>query len=319
MQLGGLDIEDAAIAVGRESSRLLGNERQRVGFVQQTELAARGLFVGGIAEHATTEQVAMEVGHERAHVAHVQCLLLSVESAIAPHERAGGLRPILLVRVVHRQISRPLGDADVGMRQQELANGRIEREAVRPLPRGVHHHGARAVEDVAGRHLTAPRLQHVLHLATRAARDLPEHGEDRTHGHIHVDVRRAVERIEEQHVLAVAEAFGDLDDVGLFLRRHGAQPPAVIERLDDDFVGDDVELLLHFALHILAHRRAEDIGEAGAAHLVGDHLAGERHVVEDAGQFTRRLREHALLLDDEALDGDDRRRSMLDHGRIPGG
>ena len=58
---------------------------------------------------------------------------------------------------------------------------------------------------------------------------------------------------------------------------------------------------------------AEDVGETGAAHLVGDHLRGEREIVQDAGELTRRFRMVALLLDDEALDRDDRCCSVFDH------
>ena len=98
---------------------------------------------------------------------------------------------------------------------------------------------------------------------------------------------------------------GDVDDRRLLLRRHGAQPAAVVHRLDDYLVGDDVQLLLNFALDVHVFRGAEDVGQTGAADLVGDHLRGQRQVVEDAGELTRRLRVKLLLLDDEPLDGDD--------------
>ena len=75
------------------------------------------------------------------------------------------------------------------MREQELADRRIEREAVRALPRRVHEHRARAVDDVARGHLTTAGLQHVLELTVAAARDLADDGEDRADRHVHVDVR----------------------------------------------------------------------------------------------------------------------------------
>ena len=137
------------------------------------------------------------------------------------------------------------------MGKQEFADRRIEREAVRALPRRVDHHRARAVDDVPRRDLATSRLQHVLELTGAATRDLANDGEDGADGHVHVDVRRAVERIEEQAVLAALEVVGNLNDVRLFLRGHRTETSAMVHRLDDDLVREDVELLLHFALHVL--------------------------------------------------------------------
>src|SRR5947209_8773850 len=102
------------------------------------------------------------------------------------------------------------------MREQELADRWIERESVRALAGGVHQHGARPIEDVARGNLAAARLQHVLELTVAAARDLADDREDGADRDVHVDVRRAVERIEEQAVLAALERLGNLDDPGLF-------------------------------------------------------------------------------------------------------
>jgi hypothetical protein len=79
----------------------------------------------------------------------------------------------------------------------------------------------------------------------------------------------------------------------------------VIKRLDDYLVGDDVQFFLNFALDVHAVRRAKDVGESGAADLVGDHLGRQRHVIEDAGELARCLRVELFLLDDEPLDGND--------------
>ena len=202
-----------------------------------------------------------------------------------------------------------------GMREQELADRRIQREAVRPLPRGVHEHRARAVDHVARGHLLASRLQQVRHLAARAARDFLRSTEKIVPtGTFTSMFDEPSSGSNREHVLAALEAVGDRDDVRLFLRRHRAQAAAVIHRLDDHLVRKHVELGLDLALHVLRLVGAEDVGEAGAAHLVRDHLGGERHIVEDAGQLTRRLRVQPLLLDDVAIDRDDGRRRMLNHG-----
>ena len=165
----------------------------------------------------------------------------------------------------------------------------------------------------AGSDLPATRLQQILHLATRAARDLADNREDRPDRHVHVDVRGAIERVEQQDVLPALERLGNRDDVRLFLGRHGAKPPAMVHRLDDRLVGEDVELLLLLALDVVRIRGAEDVDQTGPADLVGDHLRGERDVVEDAGQLAGGLRVQPLLLDDVPVDRDDRRRSVTYH------
>ena len=72
-----------------------------------------------------------------------------------------------------------------------------------------------------------------------------------------------------------------------------------------------VELLLPLALHVHVGRGAENVGEASAPHLVGDHFRRKRHVVENDRQLARRLRMARVLIDDEAIDGDDRGGGIL--------
>src|SRR6266550_4496168 len=98
------------------------------------------------------------------------------------------------------------------MRQQEFADRRIEREAVSPLPCCVHEHRARAVDDVTSRNLAATGLEHVLHLPAYAARDLPNDREDRSDGHVDIDVGRSIQWIEEQTIFPTAEVLGNVDD-----------------------------------------------------------------------------------------------------------
>ena len=134
MQLRRHDVENRAAAVRRRSAGLLADERQRIRLVEQPQLAPRGLAVGGIHEDATGEQVAMEVGHQRADVAHVVGRDPVLQAAV----REGGASapsdpvvpvPVALVDAV--ELPR-CGVRMLRMRQQELADGRIEREPVHP-------------------------------------------------------------------------------------------------------------------------------------------------------------------------------------------
>ncbi len=93
----------------------------------------------------------------------------------------------------------------------------------------------------------------------------------------------------------------------------------MVERFDHDVVGENVEFLLGLAVDVGVIRCTEDVSQAGAPHLVGDHFGRERQIVEDAGELAGRLwGVTLLLLDDEALDRDDRDVSVLNHRPPPG-
>src|SRR5678815_962857 len=71
VQLGRLDIENAIDAVGRCATGLLRDERHRIGFVGEPELAPGVLAVARIEEDSARDEVAVEVGDQRADVAAV--------------------------------------------------------------------------------------------------------------------------------------------------------------------------------------------------------------------------------------------------------
>ena len=66
MQLGGRDVEDSTLPVAGGAARLLRDESERVGLVQQPQLALGTLALGRVREDAAAEQVAMEISYERA-------------------------------------------------------------------------------------------------------------------------------------------------------------------------------------------------------------------------------------------------------------
>ena len=75
------------------------------------------------------------------------------------------------------------------MREQELADRRIECEAMYALPGRVHHHGAGSIDDVTRCNLPAAGLEKVLERTLPAVGDLAHNGEDCTDGHIDIDIR----------------------------------------------------------------------------------------------------------------------------------
>src|SRR5213083_2496987 len=78
-----------------------------------------------------------------------------------PHDTLDAGRPLVPMALVHTVVLADVGRANVGMRQQELADRGVEREAMHALPRRVHEHRARAVQDVSGGDLRAAFLQTV--------------------------------------------------------------------------------------------------------------------------------------------------------------
>src|SRR6185312_7197070 len=121
-------------ARARASARLLDEKPDRVRLVQQAQPAGcREVFaVAGIHEDAAAHQDAMRLRHERGDPAHVE---------VAP-ARTGGARlalihiasdrsfPVARIRRVDRELGSSLRDAQIRMRQHELADLAIEREAV---------------------------------------------------------------------------------------------------------------------------------------------------------------------------------------------
>src|SRR5688500_11786583 len=115
MQLGGLDVQDSLDAIGRGPASLLDDERERVGLVKEPELPPLVFPVRGVSEEPAAQKVAVEIGDERADVAGIHRLPVSVLPTIVAHELLDSGFPLALIRVVHRQVSAQVGCADVGV------------------------------------------------------------------------------------------------------------------------------------------------------------------------------------------------------------
>ena len=78
---------------------------------------------------------------------------------------------------------------------------------------------------------------------------------------------------------------------------------------EEDLVGDHIEFLLHFALHVLAVQAAQHAAEGALGHLMTDRLAGPCHDFDKETQVGRGI-VAASLLDQVAAQGD------AGHGRL---
>ena len=188
MQLRGLDVEDATEAIRSLTASLLREEGHRVALVEQTQLAARRLRGGGVDVDASLDHVTMEVGHQRTDVARGvgPILLLPLAVLDVVLHALGELDVVALVDGVDLAV---FGEAHVGVGEVVAAQRGVEGEAVDAVAGGVDQHGGRAVDDVSSGHLVRPLLQEVLQLHGGAGGgDTAIDGEDRPHGHVHVDV-----------------------------------------------------------------------------------------------------------------------------------
>ncbi|MNT86846.1 hypothetical protein D3C72_2271850 [compost metagenome] len=79
--------------------------------------------------------------------------------------------------------------------------------------------------------------------------------------------------------------------------------------LEEDFVGQHVELLLHLALHVLAAGAAQHATQRALGHRMADLLAGARHHLDEEAQVGRSV-VAASLFDQVATEGN------AGHGRL---
>ena len=204
--------------------------------------------------------------------------------------RRRALVPKHSVPFVDRIDAASLGNADAALGEQKLPERRVEGEDRRGgLAEAEHEHARGAVEAVAGRDQVPPGPQRALRcggsggggsswgggsrgrgggsssscsFSGSASAALAVDPEDRPDRHPAVDVRGAVERVED-HDVVPRRVFDD-DRRVVLLGDHRRDLPRPTEAGDEDVVGQDVQLLLVLALDVLwASRQAEDAGEAG--------------------------------------------------------
>ena len=299
------DVQHRPLARRGDAAGLLGDERQRVRLVHQPQLAVRVARVRRVDVDPALDQVAVEVRHERADVAR------RVRPA---RRRVLGLHPLdvllqaaaprVVVALVGRVHAARLGRADAGVRQQELADRGVEREAVDARPSGVDQHRRGAVEDVARRDLLAAGLERARHrhLARVVLGDLVDR-EDGPDGDVDVDVGRAVERVEEDDVLALAALEEQRDRLGVLLGADEAHLAAAAQRADVLLVREQVQLLLDLVLHVDRSGVAEKVNEPGLADVAVDDLGGDGDVAEQTRELSLGAGHLVLSLDDELLEG----------------
>src|ERR1019366_5647469 len=103
----------------------------------ETKLAAWALLVSRVREDAALHERAVRVGHERPDVAVTVRQALRLVFALDPGvPLPDGLLPPHVVALVDGVRVAALGAFEVGVRKEEFADRRVEREAVHPVAGG---------------------------------------------------------------------------------------------------------------------------------------------------------------------------------------
>src|SRR4051812_1154734 len=307
VQGAGLDFEQPGAARRGGSAGLLHDHRHRRGLVEQAQAAGtrRLLRVARIHEQAAADQDPMHLRDERGDPAHVE---IRFARAAAPLKAlldidAHGRFPEALVRGVDRELARLLGDAEVSMGEDELTDRRVEREPVDPVAQREHQHGRRPVECVPRTDLSRARLEEGVQAGSAVARRPPQDGEDGADGDVHVEIRGAVERVEDEEVLAARMAEGNGMRRIHLLGHHPGEMPSPFAGGDEDLVGEEVEVLLPLALAVLGTRIAERARKRAARRKHGDFLDGGRDVEEQPAQAASQAGRLPVVVDEEPRKG----------------
>ena len=253
----------------------------------------------------------MEVGHKRTDVpsseAHIHGFPAGVDEVL------GGLVALGLHGVVDAVRDAAFGEHHVGVRQEKFPHPGVKREAVHPVPSGVHQHGAGPVQDVPCGHLGGARLQEVLVLERLAhGGDAPHNAEDGADADVHVDVGGPVQRVDQHDVLA-GPAFTLVAATHVtvaFLRADAAHALPGREDAHECVVGEDVEFLLLLVLNVGGPGSPEDVGQPGPVDLLVHDFRRHPDVGEQTRELARHKREFRLPVHDELA-----KSGCLDHCR----
>ena len=214
------------------------------------------------------------------------------------------LRPLAAVAEVGGVVLPLRRNLDVGVGEDVLAERRVERETVDAVGEREDEDRARAVDRVPRADQLPRRLQQVLETADPLRRADPAiDAEDRPHGDRDVDVRRAVERVEEDGVGRRLVVGGEADRHRQFLRPDGADDAGAGQRLDHRVVGELVEARDRLALDVPAAGQPEQAAEPRRVDFAGDDLRRQSQPFDEGREGAGGLGKVALGLRDELDQG----------------
>ena len=245
-------------------------------------------LVGRVHEDTAAVQDAVDLGHQSGNPARVVVL--------APRAGPAGQQlvdvaldrriPVPAVGGVDGVFLRVRRDAVVPLGQVPGADLAVQREGGHAVAHGQHQHGRGTIDGIAGRNLLRAGLQEVLLGDMLHAFGRPQHREDRAHHRVDVDVGGTIQRVEQQQEFTLRIAVRN--GVGLvhFLGGDGGQLPAPQIGFQQRVVGDHVQLLLGFPLHVLGAHITQIVVQGPLADGLADALAGAGHHFQQQAQLS---------------------------------
>src|SRR6185437_14302215 len=124
--------------------------------------------------------------------------------------------------------------------------------------------------------------------------------EDAPDRDVHVDVGRAIQRIEQQQVAAARKVRRDRIGLRHLLRHQPRELSSPLVGAQENLVGQQVQFLLRLPLRVLRAGRAQRIVEGALADQRGDALAGQANIVHQGREAAACGIATPLLLDQKA-------------------
>src|SRR5439155_21141613 len=166
------------------------------------------------------------------------------------------------------------------MRQEKLAETRIEGIAMHTVAGGVDEHCARTIDHISGSYLLRSWLQQIVRSTFCTFADLVMNRENRADGNVDVNIRGPIKRVEEYYIRPAWIFRRRHDRLSRFFRGHGTDVPACFQRLDECLMREDIEFRYLLALDVFVAREPENIHQSRFIHLAGDHLCGQGNLCE---------------------------------------
>ncbi len=257
MQAGGLDLEKTLGSGARGPAGRLDDHAHGVDLIEQTQAPALflGVLIFGIEKDTAAAQYTVQIGDHGRTPAHIVALAerarLACEASV--DEAPGRRIPARLPGRIDGELGRLLRNFHLVPNHDELSTRLIETEDCNRLSRRQDQHRGRAVKRISGSNLLFPRLQYICGRDPGTLAQI-EHGKNGAHSAVDFEIGRPVKRIENQSMVSIAGP-GHQFYVVQFLRYHGSQHAARLTPTQENVVSDNVELLLHFPLHIDCLRR----------------------------------------------------------------